>query len=422
MAMTTQTESNNTENVFWVLGRVPMFIFDTNMKSGIFANFGVISLLSLFVCMYISYKAHNRLTKETFLIVSDVDVNMFPAMRSIPSCNTDMNLRSCIFNRHKMRQSPIATIQESLPSHFVISRILWSKPWRRKLSPTTLKTCSVYMGEYPCSLLIWIWKLTFLPILVLYHWYICLCVCISAIKPIIDVQREPSWQGPMLMWTSFLHLGVYLMAQLTSIWKVVFRTVTNCDSHKLRHYRRNLWFVAIYDEGLEVAYWLQKHWKRVMGTWESAHIHFWHAYEKFHIGRFWCYFTGTSVLMCITYKAHNRCTKETFLIGFDVDVNIFSTFRSIPSGTIDINLKVVFWTVTNCDSHKLRHYRRNLWFVAICDQSSDGANWVKQHWKRVLCNWESIHVHFWYEYENLHFCPFWCYFTGISVCVYVYQL
>ena len=43
----------------------------------IFAHFGVISLLYLFVCMYISYKAHNRFTKETLLIVSDVDVYMF---------------------------------------------------------------------------------------------------------------------------------------------------------------------------------------------------------------------------------------------------------------------------------------------------------------------------------------------------------
>ena len=123
-AVTAQIESNNTENVFWVLGRVPMFTFDMNMKSFIFAHFGVISLLYLFLCMYISYTAHNRFTKETLLKVSDVDVNMFPALRSIPSCNTHINLRSCILNRHKMRQSQIATIQESLPSHFVICRIL----------------------------------------------------------------------------------------------------------------------------------------------------------------------------------------------------------------------------------------------------------------------------------------------------------
>ena len=182
-------ESNNTENVFWVLGRVPRFTFDMNMKSFIFAHFGVISLLYLFVCMYISYKAHNRFTKETLLIVSDVDVYMFPVLRSIPSCTADMNLRSCILNRHKMRQSQIATIQESLPSHFVICRILWSWPWRHKMSPITLKTCSGYLGEYPGSLLTWIWKVSFLPILALFHCYICLCVFISVIKPIIDLQR-----------------------------------------------------------------------------------------------------------------------------------------------------------------------------------------------------------------------------------------
>ena len=150
--------------------------FDMNMKSFIFAHFGVISLL--YLIMYISYKAHNRFTKETLLIVSDVDVYMFPVLRSIPSCTTNMNMKSCILNRHKMRQSQIATVQESLPSHFVICRILLSLPWRHKLSPITLKTCSGYLGEYPCSLLTCIWKVSFLPILALFHCYICLCVCI----------------------------------------------------------------------------------------------------------------------------------------------------------------------------------------------------------------------------------------------------
>ena len=175
------------------LGEYPCSLLTWIWKVSFFAHFGVISLLYLFVCMYISYKAHNRFTKETLLIVSDVDVYMFPALRSIPSCNTDMNLRSCILNRHKMRQSQIATIQESFPSHFVICRILWSWPWRHKLSPITLKTCSGHLGEYPCSLLTWIWKVSFLPILALFHCYIWLCVCISVIKPIIDLQRKPYW-------------------------------------------------------------------------------------------------------------------------------------------------------------------------------------------------------------------------------------
>ena len=115
-----KTASNNNENVFWVLGRVPMVTFDMNMKTYIFAHSGVISLVYLFVCMHISYKAHNRCTKETFLIRSDVDVNIFSALRSIPSDIIDINLKSCVLNRHKLRQSQIAT----LPSQFVICRNL----------------------------------------------------------------------------------------------------------------------------------------------------------------------------------------------------------------------------------------------------------------------------------------------------------
>ena len=152
------------------------------MKSFIFADSGVISLLHLFVCISVIKPKID--VQRTFLIGSDVDVNIFSALRSIPSGTIAINLKSCILNRHKLRQSQIVT----LPSQFVICRNLWSKPWRRKLSPTTLKTCSVCLGDYPCSLLTWIWKFTFLPILVLFHWYICLCVCISVIKPIIDVQ------------------------------------------------------------------------------------------------------------------------------------------------------------------------------------------------------------------------------------------
>ena len=146
-----------------------------------------------FVLMYITCKAHNRCTKETFLIGSDVDVNIFSAFRSIPSGTIDINLKSCILNRRKLLQSQIATIQESLSSHFVICRILWSWPWRHKLSPITLKRCSGYLAEYPCSLLTWIWKVSFLPILALFHCYIWLCVCISVIKPIIDLQGKPYW-------------------------------------------------------------------------------------------------------------------------------------------------------------------------------------------------------------------------------------
>ena len=255
----------------------------------IFTYFGVISRVYLFVCMYISYKAHNRCTQETFLKGSDFDVNMFSALRNIPS--------------------------------------------------VTMK----------------------------------------------------------------------------SIWEVVFRTVTNCDSHKLRHYRRNLLFVAICDQSRDGANWVQKHWKRVLCTWESTHVHF---------CPFWCYFTGTHVFMYFRYNTHKRCTTENALKWSDVYANVFSVLESTPSGTIDIDLSsCVLNRHKNCDSHKLRQIRnpcrRNLWFVAICDQGSDGTNWVQWHQKRVLGTRESTQVHFWHEYENLHFCPFWCYFTGIHVLMYI---
>ena len=168
--------------------RVPMFTFDMNMKSFIFFRF-CCYFTGASVLMYITYKAHNRCTKETFLIGSDVDVNIFSAHRSTPSGTIDINVRSCILNRHKLRQSQIAT----LSSQFVICRNLWSRPWRGILIPITLKTCSGYLGEYPCSLLTWIPKVSFLPILALFHCYICLCVCISVIHAIIDLQRRPYW-------------------------------------------------------------------------------------------------------------------------------------------------------------------------------------------------------------------------------------
>ena len=177
------------------------------------------------VCMYISYKAHNRCSKDTFLMGSDVDVNIFSALRSLPYGTIDINLKSCTLNRHKLRQSQIAT----LSSQFVICRNLWSRPWRGILTPITLKTCYGYLGEYPCSLLTCIWKVSYLPILVLFHWYI---VCISVIMTINDVPRKFSWKGLLSMWTCFLYLGVHYRALLTSIWKVVFWTVTICDSHK----------------------------------------------------------------------------------------------------------------------------------------------------------------------------------------------
>ena len=332
--------------------------------------------------MYISYKAHNGFTKEALLIVSDVDVYMFPVLRSIPSCTTDMNLRSCILNRHKVRQSQIATIQESLPSHFVICRILWSWPWRHKLSPITLKTCSGYLGENPGSLLTWIWKVSFLPILVLFHWYICL----SVIKLKIYVPRKPCWKGPILMWTCFLHLGVHPRLLWNLSEKLCFEpsqnaTVTNCDNSgilavafcDLSHFVIMAVTAHTESNNTENVFW-------VLGRVPMF---------TFDMDMKSCIFADFGVIslvymfMCmfISYKAHNRCTQETLLNGSDFDVNMFSAVRSAPSVTMKSIWEVVFWTVTKCDSHKLRQFRnpcrRILWFVAFCDHGRDGTHWVQ---------------------------------------------
>ena len=327
--------------------------------------------------MYIIYKAHNRCTKETFLIGSDVDVNIFSALRSIPSGTIDINLISCILNRHKLRQSQIAT----LSSQFVICRNLWSRPSRGILIPITLKTCYGYLEEYPCLPLTWIWKVVFLPILVLFHWYICWCVCISVIKLIIDVPRKFFWKGPILMWTCFLYYGVYSRLLWHIYEKLCFEpsqiaTVTICDNSGIPA-------VAICDLSQFVIKALM--WQIDSNNTENV---FWVlggvSKFTFDMNMKSCYFDHFCVIslvymfMCmfISYKAHNRCTQETFK-GSDVDVNMFYALRSIPSVTMKSIWEVVFWTVTNCDSHKLRHYRHNLWLVAICDQGRDGTNCVQ---------------------------------------------
>ena len=111
----------------------------------------------------------------------------------------------------------------------------------------------------------------------------------------------------------------------------------------------------------------------------------WTLRNKFDINMKRCIFAHSGVIslvylfvcMYISYKAHNRCTQETFLKGSDFDVNMFCELRSVHSVTMKSIWEVVFWTVTYCDSHQLRHYRRNWWFVAICDQGRDGTNWVQ---------------------------------------------
>ena len=311
-AVTAQTESNNTENVFCVglLGRVPMFTFDMNMKTYIFANSGVIWLAYLFVCMHISYKAHNRCTQETFLTGSDVDVNILSAFMSIPSGTIDIILKSCILNRHKLRQSQIAT----LPSQFVICRNLLSKPWQRKLSPTTRKTCSGYLGEYPGSLLTWIWKVVFFShfgVISLVYMFICRFISNKAHN---RCTQETFLKGSDVDVNMFSALRSIPSVSMKSIWEVVFGTVTNCNSHKCDN--SGIPAVAIYDLSQFVI-------KAVTAQTESNNTEnvFWVLGRvprfTFDMNMKSCIFTHFGaislvymfVCMYISYKAHNRCTQ-----------------------------------------------------------------------------------------------------------------
>ena len=230
-------------------------------------------------------------------------------LRSIPSGTIDIKLRCCVLNRHKLQQSQIATIQESLPSQFVICCNLWSRPWRNKQSPMTLKTCSGYLGEYPGSLLTWIWKVVFLPILVLFHWYICLCVCLSVIKLIIDVLRKPSWRGPMLMWTCFLHLGVYPRLLWNLSEKLCcepsqIATVTNCDTTvaicDLSQFVINAVTAETESNNTKNVFWVLGRVPRFTFDMNMKSCFFAHIGVISLVSMFMCMF--------ISYKAHNRCT------------------------------------------------------------------------------------------------------------------
>ena len=111
---------------------------------------------------------------QLFMFMSKVNLGTLPCTQNTFSVLLDSvcAVTALITNCDK---SQIATIQESLPSYFVIGRILWSWPWRHKLSPITLHTCSGYLGEYPCSLLTWIWNVAFCPF---WRYFTVISVCV----------------------------------------------------------------------------------------------------------------------------------------------------------------------------------------------------------------------------------------------------
>ena len=183
------------------------------------------------------------------------------------------------------------------------------------------------------------------------------------------------------MCTCFLHWGVYPLALRTWIWELAFWTVTKCDNSgilavafcDLSHFVIMAVTAQTESNNTENVFWVLGRVPRFTFDMKTKNFIFAHFGVISLVYMFMCMF--------ISYKAHNRCTQETLLKGSDFDVNMFSALRRTPSVTMKSIWAVVFWTVTNSDSHKLRqfrkHCRRNLWFVAICDQGRDGTNWVE---------------------------------------------
>ena len=192
MAVTAQNESNNTENVFWVLGRVPMFPFDMNMKSCIFAHFGVISLLYLFVCMYISYKAHNiykgnlidSVRRRCVHVSCTEEYTLLHYGHESEKLHFELSQNATVTN---CDNSGILAVAFCDLSHFVIMAVT------AHTESNNTENVFWVLGRVPMFIFDMNMKSIILSILALFHCYICLCVCISVIKPIIDLQRKPHW-------------------------------------------------------------------------------------------------------------------------------------------------------------------------------------------------------------------------------------
>ena len=137
-------------------------------------------------------------------------------------------------------------------------RNLWSMPCRGILSQITLKTRSLYMGKYPCTLWTWIWEVEFVSILALLEWYTHMCVCIWIIMNKKEVQGNPR-EG--LEWQWQHGLGIMSVRTPLHSWhkseKLCFQsspiaTVTNCDISENST-------VAICDQCHVVGNWVQSH-------------------------------------------------------------------------------------------------------------------------------------------------------------------
>ena len=187
-----QTESNNTENVFWVLGRVRMFTFDMNMKSCIFPH---LVLFHRYICVCVCISAIKP--------IIDVQRNLLDSVRyrcKHISCTEEYALWNYEPESEKLyfepsqnatvtkcNKSGILDVTFCNLSHFVIIAVT------AQTESNNTENMFWVLGTAPMFTFDVNMKSCILPILALFHCYICLCVCISVMKPTIDVQRKPSW-------------------------------------------------------------------------------------------------------------------------------------------------------------------------------------------------------------------------------------
>ena len=168
----------------------------------------------------------NWCTKETVLIVSDVDVNMFPAVRSIPYGTTKMNLRNCILNRHKMRvtkcdKSGILAVAFCDLSHFVIMAVT------AQTESNNTENVFWVLGRVPMFTFgrnLRGWVLTHFRI-------ICHMHCIFFTK-----HEVSEWTSGMYLITlkkCSRYLGLYCCKLLTSFWDFGFEPLPNCLSAQI---------------------------------------------------------------------------------------------------------------------------------------------------------------------------------------------
>ena len=128
----------------------------------------------------------------------------------------DINLRRCVLHPHKLWESHIATYQKLYyRRNLWFCCNMWSRPRRGKLNPTTPKTCSMHLGEYPCRPFTWIWEVQFSPIFALFVYYM---YCIQSTKREVIMGTMASQISSLTIVYSTFYSGADQRKHQSSAW------------------------------------------------------------------------------------------------------------------------------------------------------------------------------------------------------------